>query len=200
MRQLVADMAETMEAAERRRAGRDPGRGAGAPVHRRRPVAGRRRGLAAQGVHQPGDRRAFRTRPDRRRGLPVVPRESTCRSSAACGRACARSTSTGSRSRSEGEALFARAIQHETDHLNGRLLIDQVGPVKREIIKRKLRKDARPSARSAEAGRQGRRRERGLHADHLARRASGSRAATAPPPSNAAPRASSRSTSSSTST
>jgi len=42
----------------------------------------------------------------------------------------------------EGEGLFARAIQHETDHLNGRLLIDQVGPVKRELIKRKLRKDA----------------------------------------------------------
>jgi peptide deformylase len=41
----------------------------------------------------------------------------------------------------EGEGLFARAIQHETDHLNGRLLIDQVGPVKRELIKRKLRKD-----------------------------------------------------------
>src|SRR5882724_10364724 len=41
----------------------------------------------------------------------------------------------------EGEGLLARALQHETDHLNGRLLIDQVGPVKREIIKRKLRKD-----------------------------------------------------------
>ena len=58
----------------------------------------------------------------------------------------------------EGEGLFARAIQHETDHLNGRLLIDQVGPVKRELIKRKLRKDAeaereeaaeRPAARAA---------------------------------------------------
>ena len=42
----------------------------------------------------------------------------------------------------EGDGLFARALQHETDHLNGRLLIDQVGPVKRELIKRKLRKDA----------------------------------------------------------
>jgi peptide deformylase len=42
----------------------------------------------------------------------------------------------------EGEGLFARAMQHEADHLNGRLLIDQVGPVKRELIKRKLRKDA----------------------------------------------------------
>jgi peptide deformylase len=58
----------------------------------------------------------------------------------------------------EGEGLFARALQHETDHLNGRLLIDQVGPVKRELIKRKLRKDAeaerqegaqRPAARAA---------------------------------------------------
>jgi peptide deformylase len=46
----------------------------------------------------------------------------------------------------EGEALFARALQHETDHLNGRLLIDQVGPVKREIIKRKLRRDAQAAA------------------------------------------------------
>ena len=42
----------------------------------------------------------------------------------------------------EGEGLLARAFQHEVDHLNGRLLIDQVGPVKRELIKRKLRKDA----------------------------------------------------------
>jgi|SRR5450432_394606 len=41
----------------------------------------------------------------------------------------------------EGEALFSRAMQHENDHLVGRLLIDQCGPVKREIIKRKLRKD-----------------------------------------------------------
>src|SRR5689334_21010137 len=46
----------------------------------------------------------------------------------------------------EGDGLFARALQHETDHLNGRLLIDQVGPVKRELIKRKLRKDAQAEA------------------------------------------------------
>jgi peptide deformylase len=49
----------------------------------------------------------------------------------------------------EGEALYARALQHETDHLNGRLLIDQVGPVKREIIKRKLRRDAEAAAEDA---------------------------------------------------
>ena len=50
----------------------------------------------------------------------------------------------------EGEALYARALQHETDHLNGRLLIDQVGPVKREIIKRKLRRDAEAAAEESE--------------------------------------------------
>jgi peptide deformylase len=52
----------------------------------------------------------------------------------------------------QGEALFARALQHETDHLNGRLLIDQVGPVKREIIKRKLRKDLEAEREEAEDG------------------------------------------------
>jgi len=49
----------------------------------------------------------------------------------------------------EGEELYARALQHETDHLNGRLLIDQVGPVKREIIKRKLRREAEAAAEDA---------------------------------------------------
>ena len=50
-----------------------------------------------------------------------------------------------------GEALFARALQHENDHLIGRLLIDQCGPVKREIIKRKLRKEAQAEADSEAA-------------------------------------------------
>jgi len=35
-------------------------------------------------------------------------------------------------------------LQHETDHLNARLLVDVVGPVKREIIKRKMKKAANP--------------------------------------------------------
>jgi peptide deformylase len=41
----------------------------------------------------------------------------------------------------EGAELFARALQHENDHLQGRLLVDMVGPVKRQIIKRKMRKE-----------------------------------------------------------
>jgi len=47
----------------------------------------------------------------------------------------------------EGMALYGRALQHETDHLGGRLLIDMVGPVKREIIKRKMKKEAAAEAR-----------------------------------------------------
>jgi peptide deformylase len=50
-----------------------------------------------------------------------------------------------------GRELFARALQHETDHLNGRLLVDMVGPVKREIIKRKLRKEKERQEKDREA-------------------------------------------------
>ena len=49
---------------------------------------------------------------------------------------------TGKSFEMEASELLARAFQHEADHLNGRLLIDMVGPVKREIIKRKMRKEA----------------------------------------------------------
>jgi peptide deformylase len=38
----------------------------------------------------------------------------------------------------EGEGLFARAMQHENDHLNNKLLIDYVGPLKRQMIRRKM--------------------------------------------------------------
>ena len=38
----------------------------------------------------------------------------------------------------EGVGLYARAMQHEVDHLDNRLLIDFVGPVKRQMIKKKL--------------------------------------------------------------
>ena len=51
----------------------------------------------------------------------------------------------------EGEELCARALQHESDHLIGRLLIDMVGPVKREIIKRKMKKEAALGASGVDA-------------------------------------------------
>jgi peptide deformylase len=39
-----------------------------------------------------------------------------------------------------GEELLARALLHETDHLNGRLFISHVSGLKRDLIKRKIRK------------------------------------------------------------
>jgi peptide deformylase len=39
-----------------------------------------------------------------------------------------------------GEDLLARAFLHETDHLNGRLYISHVSPLKRDLIRRKVRK------------------------------------------------------------
>ncbi|HLH38826.1 MAG TPA: peptide deformylase [Bryobacteraceae bacterium] len=39
-----------------------------------------------------------------------------------------------------GEDLLARAFQHETDHLNGTLYISYVSPLKRDLIRRKIRK------------------------------------------------------------
>ena len=40
----------------------------------------------------------------------------------------------------EGEELLARAMQHETDHLNGKLFISHVSALKRDLIKRKVKK------------------------------------------------------------
>jgi peptide deformylase len=39
-----------------------------------------------------------------------------------------------------GEDLLARAFLHETDHLNGRLYITHVSMLKRDLIRRKIRK------------------------------------------------------------
>ncbi len=42
-----------------------------------------------------------------------------------------------------GEELLARALLHETDHLNGRLFISHISALKRDLIKRKIRKLAK---------------------------------------------------------
>jgi peptide deformylase len=39
-----------------------------------------------------------------------------------------------------GEDLMARALQHETDHLYGTLYIMKISPLKRDLIRRKIRK------------------------------------------------------------
>jgi len=40
----------------------------------------------------------------------------------------------------ESDGLLARAIQHELDHLKGKLFIDHLSPIKKNIITRKLKK------------------------------------------------------------
>ena len=39
-----------------------------------------------------------------------------------------------------GEELLARAFLHETDHLNGKLYLSHLSALKRDLIKRKIRK------------------------------------------------------------
>ncbi len=52
----------------------------------------------------------------------------------------------GRSTRIEANGIFARILQHEIDHLDGVLIIDRIGPVKRDLIKRKLRKRQRIEA------------------------------------------------------
>lgn len=40
----------------------------------------------------------------------------------------------------DGDGLLGRALQHEYDHLTGRLMIDLVGTIKKEMIKRKMKR------------------------------------------------------------
>jgi peptide deformylase len=40
----------------------------------------------------------------------------------------------------DAEELLARAVQHETDHLNGILFINHLSTLKRDMIRRKIRK------------------------------------------------------------
>jgi len=42
-----------------------------------------------------------------------------------------------------GEELLARAFLHETDHLDGKLFISHISALKRDLIKRKIRKLAK---------------------------------------------------------
>jgi peptide deformylase len=40
----------------------------------------------------------------------------------------------------EGEELLSRAMQHEIDHLDGILFIDRISTLKRDLVKRRIRK------------------------------------------------------------
>jgi peptide deformylase len=47
---------------------------------------------------------------------------------------------TGKAFEKNGDELLARAFQHETDHLNGKLYISHISALKRDLMKRKIRK------------------------------------------------------------
>lgn len=48
----------------------------------------------------------------------------------------------------EADGLLAICIQHELDHLQGKLFVDYLSPLKRQRIRKKLEKEARLSARA----------------------------------------------------
>jgi peptide deformylase len=49
----------------------------------------------------------------------------------------------GERVEISGEGILAFALQHEIDHLNGVLILDRVSPLKRDVYRRKVKKEKR---------------------------------------------------------
>lgn len=47
----------------------------------------------------------------------------------------------------KGEGLLSIVLQHEIDHLNGILFIDRLGLIKRDLIQRRLKKQAKVEAK-----------------------------------------------------
>lgn len=57
-------------------------------------------------------------------------------------------TLDGSETEEHFDGLWATCVQHEIDHLNGRLFIDYLKPLKRQMITRKMQKLKRERARA----------------------------------------------------
>ncbi len=56
---------------------------------------------------------------------------------------------TGAPQEEQFDGLWATCVQHEIDHLDGKLFIDYLGPLKRQMITRKMEKLKRERARQA---------------------------------------------------
>ena len=54
----------------------------------------------------------------------------------------------GAETEEQFSGLWATCVQHEIDHLNGKLFIDYLGPMKRQMITRKMQKLKREKARA----------------------------------------------------
>jgi peptide deformylase len=48
----------------------------------------------------------------------------------------------------KGEDLLARALCHEIDHLDGVLFVDRLSPLKRKLVRKKLRKSGAPAKKA----------------------------------------------------
>ena len=59
----------------------------------------------------------------------------------------------GARQEREFDGVRATCVQHEIDHLNGKLFIDYLGPVKRTMITNKMKKLKRERAKERTSGR-----------------------------------------------
>lgn len=67
----------------------------------------------------------------------------------------------------DAEGLLAVAIQHEIDHLDGKLFIDRLSPLKKELVRKKLRherleRDSLPEASADSLSRFEKRRKKGI--------------------------------------
>lgn len=51
----------------------------------------------------------------------------------------------------EAEGLLAVCIQHEMDHLEGKLFVDYLSPLKRQLVRKKLKKEQRQRAAQTSA-------------------------------------------------
>ena len=131
LKRQVADMFETMYAAPGHRPGRHPGRLA-SPPHRHRYLRGQE---ATACLHQPGDPRAARARRRARRAACRCPASTTmCRAPSASASA-SRTWTAGTRER-ELDGMLAVCLQHEMDHLDGKLFVDYLSELKRQRIRK----------------------------------------------------------------
>ena len=84
-------------------------------------------------------------------GPPAAPRDdaAVCHPTAAAARSCPTRAGVRGLDRSgelrtvEGTDLLARAFQHEMDHLDGKLFLDRVRGIKRDLIVKKIRRLSR---------------------------------------------------------
>ena len=141
---------------------RDLSRGAGRRARRapdrRQPPRGRHRPLRGRGPvrgHRPGEPGRLDPRRASRRRRKAACRFPTSREGASGPAGVVVSAATrasGAVREIEGTGLLARALCHETDHLNGLLFVDRLRGLKRELTWRKIeRRHARGAVVSDEA-------------------------------------------------